>query len=61
MEGLRGRHDANYHCVAVLLHLRHDSVVEVCPQKTLFEVTRGEGGLVDAEGLRVRGRTLKSL
>jgi hypothetical protein len=36
-------------------------VVEVGPHKTLFEVRSGQRSLVDAEGLRGYGYTLKSL
>lgn len=45
------RHYANDYCIPVLLNFSNSSMVEVCFEKTLFEIRSGKCSLVDAEGL----------
>lgn len=55
------RHYANDHCIPVLLNFRHSPVVEVCFEKTLFEIGGGKSSLIDAERLCKYKDTLNSL
>lgn len=54
-------HYANDNCILVLLNFRHSSVIEVCFEKTLFEIRGCKGRLIDAEGLNKSQDTLNNL
>lgn len=53
-ELLAGGHDADHHCVAVLLHAGHRPVVEVGAEERLLIISQHQGVLVNPEGLSQR-------